>query len=205
MLPPLRKSYQMNDSVKTKREPAESVAVKMDDGRTVDFVGKRRMLKEGITIDGQPALRMDFSNGETRQYIITDDMLDRMAMHGAAQKFGDETSGLDDVEDCIIAVDALADRLAAGNWGIVRTNNGMAGTSVLARALAESSGKSMDEVKRILATKTQGEKVELRRHPKIAPIVARLEAAKVSKTKPVHNIEGILDELGLGGEETVAG
>lgn len=192
----------MNTPVKAKREPAESVAVKMDDGRTVDFVGKRRMLKEAIEIDGQPAIRMDFSNGETRQYIITPQLLTKFAQHGAAQKFGDETSGLDDVEDAIIAVDALADRLAEGNWGIVRTNNGMAGTSVLARALVESSGKPMAEVKQILATKTQAQKVELRRHPKIAPIVARLEAEKVVKAKPVQDIAGILDELGLneGGE-----
>jgi hypothetical protein len=170
--------------------------VKMDDGREVEFAGKRRMLKETmLDDDGFPSIRMDFVNGETRTFKLPASMLAQFAGHGAEQKFGDETAGLTDVEDAVMAVDALMIRLEAGDWTKPRESNGMAGTSVLARALHQHSGKPMEQIKAFLAGKSQAEKVALRQNAAIAPIVAKLEAEKVGKSKTVVDTDALLGEL----------
>ena len=156
--------------------------VTMTDGRVVDFAGKRKLLKESsVNADGKVEVRLDFRNGETRLFTIPDAMLNKFAAHGAEQKLGDEISGLTDTEDCVLAVDDLIDRLYNGEWNVKRESNGMAGTSVLVRALVQHTGKSVEDIKTFLTGKTQAEKVALRNNPKIKPIVEQIEAEKASK------------------------
>ena len=172
--------------------------VTMDDGRVVDFPGKRRLLKESsISAEGVVSVRFDFRNGETRTFAIPAAMVAKFAAHGAEQKFGDETAGLEDIDDAILAIDNLADRINAGEWGIKREANGMAGTSILARALVESTGKTGEQIKAFLADKTQAQKVALRGNPKIKPIVERLEAEKAAKSNKAAGVDtdGLLAEL----------
>lgn len=168
--------------------------VKMTDGRIVDFAGKRKLLKESIEQDGTVQVRLDFRNGETRLFTIPDNMLHKFAAHGAEQKLGDEIAGLADVDDCVIALDELIDRLYNGEWGIKRESNGMAGTSVLVRALVEHTGKTVEQIKTFLSGKSQAEKVALRNNPKVKPIVERIEAEKVSKASKVDT-DAMLGEL----------
>ena len=93
-------------AVKEKRALPEYNLVKMDDGREVEFAGKRRMLKESIIgEDGTVSVRLDFVNGESRTFVLPDSLLARFAGHGAEQKLGDEVAGLADVEDAVMAVD----------------------------------------------------------------------------------------------------
>lgn len=169
--------------------------VTLTDGRIVDFAGKRKLLKESsVTADGKVAVRLDFRNGETRLFTIPDALLNKFAAHGAEQKLGDEIAGLNDVEDCVLAVDELIDRLYNGEWSVKREANGMAGTSVLVRALVEHTGKTVDAIKTFLAGKSQAEKVALRNNPKIKPIVERIEAEKASKKANVDT-DAMLGEL----------
>lgn len=169
--------------------------VTMTDGRVVDFAGKRKLLKESsVNADGKVQVRLDFRNGETRLFTIPDDLLNKFAAHGAEQKLGDEIAGLNDVEDCVLAVDELIDRLYNGEWGVKREANGMAGTSVLVRALVEHTGKTVEQIKQFLSGKSQAEKVALRNNPKIKPIVERLEAEKASKKANVDT-DAMLGEL----------
>ena len=169
--------------------------VTMTDGRVVEFAGKRKLLKESIiTADGKVAVRLDFRNGETRLFTLPDNLLNKFAAHGAEQKLGDEIAGLNDVEDCVLAVDELIDRLYNGEWSVKREANGMAGTSVLVRALVEHTGKTVDAIKQFLSGKSQAEKVALRNNPKIKPIVERIEAEKASKKANVDT-DAMLGEL----------
>lgn len=169
--------------------------VTMTDGRVVDFAGKRKLLKESsVTADGKVQVRLDFRNGETRLFTIPDNLLNKFAAHGAEQKLGDEIAGLNDVEDCVLAVDELIDRLYNGEWSVKREANGMAGTSVLVRALVEHTGKPVEAIKQFLAGKSQAEKVALRNNPKIKPIVERIEAEKASKKANVDT-DAMLGEL----------
>ena len=169
--------------------------VTMTDGRVVDFAGKRKLLKESsVTADGKVQVRLDFRNGETRLFTIPDNLMAKFAAHGAEQKLGDEIAGLNDVEDCVLAVDELIDRLYNGEWSVKREANGMAGTSVLVRALVEYTGKSVEQIKQFLSGKSQAEKVALRNNPKIKPIVERIEAEKASKKANVDT-DAMLGEL----------
>jgi hypothetical protein len=169
--------------------------VTMEDGRIVEFAGKRKLLKSStVSAEGSVSVRLDFRNGQTRTFTIPGNLLAKFAAHGAEQKLGDEIAGLDDTEDCVMAMDELIDRLYNGEWGVKREANGMAGTSVLARALCELTGKTREQIKTFLAGKTQADKVALRNSAKVKPIVDRLESEKVSKKSAVDT-DAMLGEL----------
>lgn len=183
----------------------ERTSVTMDDGRTVEFPGKRKMLKDSvITADGKLQVRLDFLNGETRLFTLPESLLSQFALHGAEQKLGDETAGLDDVEDMVEAIDSLTDRLSAGSWTAKRESSGLAGASILARALIELQGKTPVEVRAFLSDKTVAQKTALRNNPRVLPIVQRLEAEKAAKAlakgkvpadKPQVDSDALLDGL----------
>jgi hypothetical protein len=191
----------MADANETKAAKAktEVTTVEMQDGRKVDFAGKRKLLKESMVDDasGTIAVRMDFRNGQTRTFTIapSSPLLAKFAAHGAEQKLGDEIAGLDDVDDAVLAVDELIERLAKGEWNVARESNGLAGTSVLARALVQHTGKTMEQIKAFLAGKSQAEKVALRNNPKIKPIVEAIEAEKAAKGAKVDT-DALLAEIG---------
>lgn len=183
----------MDQAVKQK---AEVTAIKMQDGRTVEFAGKRKMLKETIIDGSKVSVRLDFRNGETRTFEVPDELLLKFAGHGAEQKLGDETAGEDDVDDMTLAVDALIDRLVKGEWGTRREGGGFAGTSILFRALVEhlAGKKSPEEIKAQLALKTPAEKMAMRGASKLKPIIERLEqekAAKNAKVDTAHLFDGL--------------
>lgn len=173
------------EAVATKAKSKEVETVTMSDGRQVDFVGKRKLLKESIIDGNSVAVRLDFRNGETRMFNLPSELLYRFAAHGAEQKLGDETAGEEDVDDMVLAVDDLIERLNKGEWSMKREGGGMAGTSVLLRALMELSGKTVEQVKEFLKPLSQADKLALRNSPKVKPIVDRLEAEKVSKASKV--------------------
>lgn len=177
--------------------------VTMSDGRQVDFAGKRKMVKEGFAAEnGDLAIRLDFRNGETRTYPLPSALIGQFALHGALQKYGDETAGESDVDDMVLATDKLDKRVQAGEWTVKREGGGMSGTSVLIKALVEYSGKTVETVKAFLEDKSQAFKLALRNDDKrrnaagttVKDIVARLEAEKVSKSAPVDT-DALLEGL----------
>lgn len=164
-----------------KKEPVITT-VTMDDGRVVEFTGKRKLLKSSqVSPEGAIQTRLDFINGETRLFTIPDSLLAKFASHGAEQKLGDEIAGVEDVEDAVLAIDDLMERLSKGEWGVARDKSGLAGASILLRALVETTGKSVEEIKAFLKDKTAAQKAALRVNPKVKPVVDRLEAEKAAK------------------------
>lgn len=169
--------------------------VKMSDGRAVDFPGKRQLIKTS-TIDGQDLrVQLDFRNGETRLFTLPANLISQFALHGAEQKLGDEIAGVKDLDDAVLAIDELIDRLYNGEWGAKRETSGIAGTSVLVRALIEATGKTAEQIKAFLSNKSHAEKLALRTSAKIKPIVDRIEAEKASKASKVDT-DALLNELG---------
>ena len=174
----------MNDTAKA-AETKVVEKVTMQDGREVEFVGKRKLLKESIIEGDHASVRLDFRNGETRTFKIPHSLLLKFAAHGAEQKLGDETAGVDDVDDMVIGVDELIDRLHKGEWSTKREGSGAAGTSVLMKALMEYGNRTVDQVKAFLGGKTQAEKLALRNSAQLKPIIERIEAEKASKGSKV--------------------
>jgi hypothetical protein len=176
----------------------EKIPVTMTDGRVVEFNKKQKLVKTSTFDNGVVTTRLDFVNGETRDFTVPESLVLRFAAHGVEQKLGDAIAGESDMGDAVLSVDDLIKRLEAGEWNITRAAGGFAGTSILIQALVEASGKPVEDIKGFLANKTQAEKLALRRSDKLRPIIERLEAAKASKSKSTVDTGALLGELGLG-------
>ena len=198
------------EASKPVKPKAEVESVKMQDGRTVGFAGKRKMMKE-VLIDhhkNEVSVRFDFRNGETRTFAIPNKLALDFCGHGASQKIGDETAGEEDVDDMVIAVDTIIERLEKGEWSAERAvGDGFSGASVVVKAIAEVSGKSAADVKAFLQKKlddatAKGQKLSRAdlyasfRNPttKTGAIIERLEREKKSKASVV-NADDLLKEL----------
>lgn len=191
-------------------EKAERETVVMNDGREVSFAGKRKMIKEVIIENGSVSVRFDLRNGKTKQFTVPEGMLLQFAGHGASQKIGDETAGVQDIEDIEVAVDTIIERLKAGDWTATReggASDGFSGASIVIKALCEVTGKSVDTVKAFLQSKldqaaAKGEKLTRQglyksfRNPnsKTGQVIARLESEKANKSSV--NADDLLAELG---------
>lgn len=181
---------------------SSKIAITMDDGRTVEFSGKRKMVKE-TTIDAEKneiVTRLDFLNGETRYFNLPATLLLRAAAHGIEQKLGDEIAGVAGVDDCVAEMDQLLFRLDKGEWNMVREGgNGSGGASILVKALMELTGKDRPAITEFLSDKTQAEKIALRTNVKLKPIVERLEAERNAKAKdrPQIDTDKLMEGLGL--------
>lgn len=143
----------------SKKKEREVEKVKMIDGREVEFVGKRKLLKETIIDGASVKVRLDFRNGEVILFVIPDDLLLRSAGHGIEQKLGDETAGTEDVDDMVMDVRDLVTRLGDtskpvdARWTTKREGGGFAGASLLVRALMEVTQKDKDTVQAFLKAK----------------------------------------------------
>ena len=158
--------------------------VKMNDGRKVEFAGKKRLDKTLVEQDGVPGVRLDFRNGETRTVLVHPDLLKRAAAHGYSQKLGDAIASVDDIDDAVETIDQLIKRLDAGEWAAEREGgSGLSGVSILAKALVEATGQTIDVVREYLSKLEPKVKMALRADPSISPIVKRLEAEKAAKAK----------------------
>lgn len=190
----------MPDNAAPTPAKAEKISVTMGDGSTVEFNKKQKLVKTStIGDDGSVNVRLDFVNGETRNFAVPSNMLSRFAAHGAEQKLGDAIAGETEIGDAILAVDDLLKRLNDGEWNITRSAGAFAGTSILIQALVEASGKTVEDIKGFLSNKTQAEKLALRRSDKLRPIIERLESEKASKSKNAVDTDSLLGELGLAG------
>lgn len=196
----------MADETATKpKTTVEKTPVTMSDGRVVEFNKKQKLVKTSTISDsGEVSVRLDFVNGETRDFTISPTLMARFAAHGAEQKLGDAIAGETDINDAVLSVDDLLGRLNNGEWTIQRSAGAFAGTSILIQALVEASGKDVAAIKDFLANKSQAEKLALRRSEKLKPIIERLEADKASKSKNVVDTDSLLGELGLGGDAAPA-
>lgn len=178
---------------------AKKIKVDMEDGSVQEFTARQKLIKDSEPMEGGGIkTTLMFPNGAVRVFECNDqDMLMKLAMHGAEQKLGDECAGKAETEDTVLAVEALIDRLNAGEWTKVRQSNGMAGTSVLIQALVEAMGKDVDTIKEFLKDKTQAQKLALRQNAKISPIVQRIEAERAAQRadKAAIDTDSLLDEL----------
>ncbi len=185
---------------KPAKAKTEVETVTMLNGEVVEFAGKKRLIKTMIEQNGKPGVKLQFRNGETRVFLVPDSLLLKFAAHGASQKFGDEIAGVEDLDDALLAVDELNDRIQKGEWGAERAaGSGANGASILAKALIDVSGKSAEDIRGFLSTKTPAEKLALRGSEKLKAVVARLEAEKAAKAKPkaAVNTDALLEGLGI--------
>ena len=182
-------------------EAAVKIPVTLTDGRVVEFGAKQKLHKNSTIEGGVVTTELIFKNGEIRTFTPPASLIARFVAHGVEQKLGDCIAGEVDPDDQVLAVEDLISRLTAGEWNIGRSSSGsFVGTSILARALVEVSGKDAATIKEYLATKTQAEKIALRGSNQLKAVIQRLEAEKTSKSKSTVDTDSLLGELGLEGK-----
>lgn len=216
-------SDESNTATATPARPkTEYLEVKMEDGRTVSFAGKRKLNKETLIDDskiviegdvmqiqaGAVSIRMDFRNGTTRTFPIPLSMLAKFAGHGAEQKYGDElaspASNPLSEEDMVLAVEDLDKEIQAGNWGKGRAagGGGVSGASIVVQAIMEATGKDLATVKDYLDKKIASTEGLTRRAlydsfrvagTKTGIIIKRMEDEKLAKTAKVDADAALAD------------
>lgn len=201
---------------KPTKPKTEVEVVKMEDGREVEFAGKRKLVKD-YSLDENGNLQhivLDFRNGMTRKIVIPASLLGQFAGHGALQKYGDELAGLKgsdggepDIDDMVLTIDALDETIQLGKWSTRKEGDGMGGTSILIKALMAYGGKTVEVVKAFLKDKDAKFKAALRAEDKriskvngltMAGTVRQLEAEKLAKGVKIDTSAalGDLDSMG---------
>lgn len=194
--------------------------VAMQDGRTVGFAGKRKVIKDvlidpskivvegGVTQieDGAVSVRFDLRDGSTRTFAAPAAVVAELIGHGLSQKMGDELASPADKpmseEDMVLALEAMYDRLAKGDWRAVREGGGggVSGAGIVVRAIMEVKGKDQATVKAFLdgiLERTPGltrralyDSFRAEGTP-TAAVIARLEAEKAKKAPAVDAAEAL--------------
>ena len=204
---------QATQETKATKAPTEYETVKMLDGREVKFAGKRQIDKT-VMIDeaGQSVtVRFDFRNGETRT-ISAGDVPEvtqlQLIGHGLAQKCGDEAAGVASIDDIVLGVSDMMDRLKKGEWAVARAaGDSFSGASIVIKAICEVTGKSVEDVRAFLGGKLEkakaaGEKLSRSelyasfRNPnsKTGMVIERLEREARAKTSKA-NADELLGEI----------
>jgi hypothetical protein len=205
-----------NGAAEPAKKKTEVEVVKMEDGRQVEFAGKRKLVKDYLLDEkgNLDHITLDFRNGVTRKITIPQSLLGQFAGHGALQKYGDELAGLKnpdgteaDIDDMVLTIDELDKNIQAGKWSTRVPGDGMGGTSILIKALMAYSGKTLEVIKNFLEGKDAKFKAALRADDKkvsklnnltMAGTVKALEAEKVAKGVKVDTAAalGDLDAMG---------
>jgi len=122
------------------------------------------------------------------------EMLVRLAAHGMSQKGGDSYASASDkgltIGDCSDGVADIIENLRNGVWSAT----GGSGTSILAEALAELTGESVDAAVTLIASKDDAWKKGLAKRPDIKAVVARIKAER-AQAKADGVSDGDADDL----------
>lgn len=196
------------------KKKTEYTTVTMKDGREVKFAGKRKVNREVLVAEdgASVSVRFDYINGETQSLSSTEvpaATVIQLIGHGMVQKIGDESAGVEKVDDIVLANQSMIDRLKKGEFYTERAaGDSFAGASLVIKAIVEATGKSIEDVKKFLdgkleAAKAKGEKLSRAdlyagfRNPasKTGQIIERLEREERSKASKV-NADDLLAEVG---------
>jgi hypothetical protein len=217
----------VSQAAAAKKPKTEYEAVTMSDGRVVQFPKSRSLSKQSFItgVEGYTdatAVRLDFSNGETRLVtipgaeIVAEVMaasgtetvarlqhLLKAAAHGYEQKLGDEmayTPKKDEapptVGDKIEWVDELISRLQALEWSIAREGGGgLAGAGVLVQALVALSGKTKEEIREFLKPLTKEDRAAMKRASPVKEKIQEIED-EIAKKNGVDG-SALVGKLGI--------
>lgn len=155
--------------------------------------------------DDKGTLSLTFAHGKTLVLHVSQLSADVGAyalMHGLKQKLVDaaalsrnpDTGRSATIDDKYNAVREVYDRLLAGHWNKPRDGASAPKGGLLFAALVRMQpGKNPDDIRAWLETKTDAEKAALRKNPKVAAIIADIQAER-AKSGDVDT-DALLDEL----------
>lgn len=185
----------------------ENRKITMNNGSVIEFGEKQRMKKaHSVGADGQVTVVIDFDNGESVAVTVSPTSATGLAAcgHGLSQKLGDAAAGADNTNDAFESVLEIASRLSNDQWFKVSeggTASSAKGSSELVEALVVVLGQTKDAVRTMLGQLSQGDKMALRKTPRVAEVIERLKAERApSKSEQEKAAAGVslLDALTRG-------
>lgn len=151
--------------------------------------------------------RMDYADG-TADAIVWEDTTPEiraaLMAHGWKQKVADgaaiprdtETGRSATTAEKIAAMRAIAARLASGLWNAAGGGGGgqSSAKALLIRAMAEFSGKTIEQAREYIESRTKTQQAALAVNPRIKPIIDRLQEETVSGLDSDELLDGFMDE-----------
>ena len=127
-------------------------------------------------------LTIKFANNSTlicNIDLLSDEMRERLMMHGLSQKIGDSYASAESVEQACDNATTQWDGLLNGDWATRATGG------ILAEALAQVSGKPVEECRAALRLLDDKKKRALQKDARILAAIAAIQAERAKDAKPV--------------------
>lgn len=131
---------------------------------------------------------------------LTAEIQRQALLHGLKQKLVDaaaisrnpETGRTATIEDKYDAVKEVYDRLLAGEWNKRREGGGGTGGLLLQALVRLYPGKTREDLESFLAGKSRSEQAALRANPKVAAVIAEIQAERgaVDSDELLGELEG---------------
>ena len=129
---------------------------------------------------------------------FSDDIVIQLALHGLSQKMGDSYSGEKDVTVARTKAEGVVDRLKAGDWKAVRESSGGGRITDLAQALAQVTGRSVEDATRVVAEMSKEDKSSLRKNAQIKVALQQIALKRAEEAaKKDDGEDGGMDLGGL--------
>lgn len=152
-------------------------------------------------VGGKPrTVRLVFGNGVEVQGCLdnyTQEIIERLAIHGLSQKLGDSTSSFSkdrDFHGAFTSAQAVEDNLRAGVWA----GKGGNGISDLVAALAELQGASIEDAQAAVDKMDEEQLATIKKHPAVKKAIADLQAARAAElAKAAEPLGDLLKSVGL--------
>lgn len=144
----------------------------------------RNSIAKKTVAEDLTGVSIEFTNGEVIGVTLdalSPEIVRNLALHGLSQKLGDSYSGESDVAVAKTKAEAVAQRLAEGNWKAVREAGSGGRITDLAQALAQVTGKTVEEAVAAIEAMDKAQKSGLRKHPRIKAATAAIAAARAAK------------------------
>lgn len=111
---------------------------------------------------------------------FSEEIIERLALHGLSQKVGDSTSSLSkdrDFHGAFGAMQGVVDNLSNGLW----SSRAGSGTNDLVAAIAKLQGIELEEAQAAVDKATEEQIAAFKKHPAIVAEVKRMQAERASE------------------------
>lgn len=107
---------------------------------------------------------------------LSTEMIDRLALHGIAQKIGDSYAGAETLDEAFAAASTVVANLEAGIWATKSSRGG-----IWVEAIQRAAGCEFEEAFEKWSKADDATKKELRNHPQVKLAKAEIEQERAAK------------------------
>jgi len=128
---------------------------------------------------GESAVAFAFADGGKLNCNVDElprEMVNRLALHGIAQKVGDSYASAESVAEARANAETVWGNLVAGVWATKTSRGGK-----FVEALTRVTGKAYDECLAAWSEMDDKRKAELKKHPQMKKAIADIEAENAAK------------------------